>query len=173
MRKIKIIIGKILYNLIAKHLAPSGSRIFFLGKYLRRFCGKLILNKCGRQVNIEKGSYFNSECELGDYSGIGINCILDGKVIIGNHVMMGPYCLIYTRNHSFNDTSITMDKQGFQEVKPVVIGDDVWLGGRCIILPGRHIGNGAIIGAGSVVTQDVEEYSIVAGNPAKKVKSRK
>lgn len=173
MEKIKVIIGKILYNSIAKHLAQSGSRIFLLGKYFRRFCAKLILKKCGKHVNIEHGAVFNSECELGDYSGIGINCKLNGKVIIGKHVMMGPECLIYTRNHKFDDINITMDKQGFQEWKPVIIGDDVWIGGRVIILPGKHIGNGAIIGAGSVVTKDVEDYSIVAGNPARKVKSRK
>lgn len=173
LKRIKIIFGTIIYRLIAMHLSQSGSRVFILGKYLRRFCGKLILKKCGKCVNIEHGAVFNSECELGDYSGIGIDCKLDGKVIIGNHVMMGPECLVYTRNHSFNDINTFMDKQGFQETKPVIIGDDVWIGGRVIILPGRCIGDGAIVGAGAVITKDVEDYTIVAGNPARIVKYRR
>ncbi|MBO5067563.1 MAG: transferase, partial [Clostridia bacterium] len=110
---------------------------------------------------------------VGDRSGVGINANLHGPVIIGNDVMMGPECIIYTRNHEFSNTDIPMNQQGFSEIKEVVIGNDVWIGGRVIILPGVHIGNGAIIGAGAVVTKDVPEYSIVGGNPAKVIKYRK
>ena len=66
-----------------------------------------------------------------------------------------------------------MCKQGSTEERPVVIGNDVWIGGRVIILPGVKIGDGAIVGAGSVVTRDVSEYDIVAGNPARVIKNRK
>ena len=59
-----------------------------------------------------------------------------------------------------------------QKIKPVIIGDDVWIGGRVIILPGVTIGNGAIVGAGAVVTRDVPEYAIVGGVPAKVIKMR-
>jgi maltose O-acetyltransferase len=65
-----------------------------------------------------------------------------------------------------------MCEQGFYEEKPVVI-DDVWIGGHVIILPGVHIGKGAIVGAGAVVTKDVPEYAIVGGSPAKVIKYRK
>ena len=111
--------------------------------------------------------------EIGDRSGVGINAKMHGKVIIGNDVMMGPECIIYTQNHDFSRTDIPMNKQGFSEEKPVIIGDDVWIGGRVIILPGVNVGKGAIIGAGSVVTKDVPEYAIVAGNPATVKKYRK
>ena len=58
-------------------------------------------------------------------------------------------------------------------IKPVVIGDDVWIGQRVVILPGIKIGSHSIIGAGSVVTKDVDKYSVVAGNPARLIKQRK
>ena len=87
--------------------------------------------------------------------------------------MMGPECMIYTSNHGMDRTDIPMWKQQSTEVEPVVIGNDVWIGARVIILPGVHIGDGCVIGAGSVVTKDVEEYTVVAGNPAKFIRKRK
>ena len=87
--------------------------------------------------------------------------------------MMGQDCLIYTENHKYDRIDCTIDQQGYQEARPVVIGDDVWIGGRVIILPGVTIGNGAILGAGAVVTHDVPSYAIVGGNPAKIIKYRK
>ena len=103
---------------------------------------------------------------MGDNSGIGINASISGKCIIGDDVMMGPDCIIYTWNHKFDDTTTTMRGQGFQEEKPVYIGNDVWIGGRVIILPGVHIGNHCIIGAGSVVTKNIPDWAVAAGNPA-------
>ena len=87
--------------------------------------------------------------------------------------MMGPNCIIYTINHKTDDTSTTMRGQGFAEEKPVAIGDDVWIGGRVIILPGVHIGSHSIVGAGAVVTKNVPEWAVVAGNPAVVKKYRK
>jgi maltose O-acetyltransferase len=66
-----------------------------------------------------------------------------------------------------------MCKQGFEEAKPVYIGDDVWIGGRVTILPGVHIGNGSVVGTGAVVTKDVPDYAVVGGVPAKVLKYRK
>ena len=86
--------------------------------------------------------------------------------------MMGPECIIYTVNHKFSDTAVPMNQQGFSEAKEVVIGDDVWIGGRVIILPGVKIGSGAVIGAGAVVTKDVPDRAVVGGNPAKIIKYR-
>lgn len=145
-------IGLIFYNLIAKHLPISFSYIKLGQKKLRGLCGKMILTKCGNNVNIEKGASFSSKVEIGNNSGIGINARIGGRCIIGDDVMMGPDCVIYTRNHKFDDISTTMRGQGVQEEKPVYIGDDVWIGGRVTILPGVHIGSHCIVGAASVVT---------------------
>ena len=166
MKKIIRFIGTVLYNTIGKHLPVSFSSIKLGQKWFRALCGQMILDKCGKKVNIEKGAVFSKKVQLGDRSGIGINATITGKCIIGNDVMMGPQCIIYTRNHKFDDLTKSMNLQGFQEEKPVVIGNDVWIGGRVIILPGVHIGSHSIIGAGAVVSKDVPEWAIVAGNPA-------
>ena len=120
----------------------------------------------GENVNIEKGANISEGSIVGERSGVGINANFHGPVIIGEDVMMGPDCIIYTRNHAFSDITIPMKEQGFSDIKKVVIGDDVWIGGRVIILPGVHIGRGAIVGAGAVVTKDVPDYAVVGGNPA-------
>lgn len=170
--KIRRLFGLILFNLIGKKLPISYSKVNLGSRYIRAYCGHLLLESCGRNVNIEKGATFGENISLGNNSGIGINAFLGSNTYIGNNVMMGPECIIYTSNHAFNRTDIPMYKQGFSRPEPVYIDDDVWIGGRVIILSGIKIGKGAVIGAGSVVTKDVPEYAIVAGNPAKVIKYR-
>ena len=131
------------------------------------------VSSCGENVNIERGATISTSLRIGDRSGVGIDCICAGSVTIGNNVMMAPECVILTRNHAFDRTDIPMGEQGVQQEKPVIIGNDVWLGQRVIILPGVHIGNGVIVGAGAVVTKDVPDYAVVAGNPARIIKYRK
>ena len=174
MKKIKKAFGLFLYNLIGKHLPKSFSVVKVGQKQIRGLCGKLILDKCGKGVNIERGAVFSGKVQLGDNSGIGINASIHGTCYIGNDVMMGPDCIIYTRNHKTSDVTMPMNKQGFEAEKPVYIGDDVWIGGRVIILPGVRVGSHSIIGAGAVVTKDVPEWSVVAGNPAvvKKIRNQ-
>lgn len=173
LRKIRRVLGQIIYDCFAKKMPESYSYIKIGQTPLRAFCAKLILDECGENVNVEKGATFSSRVHLGDNSGIGINAAIGGACYIGKDVMMGPHCIIYTRNHKTDDTSTAMRRQGFAEEKPVIIGDDVWIGGRATILPGVHIGNHSIIGAGSVVTKDVPEWAVVAGNPAVVKKYRK
>jgi maltose O-acetyltransferase len=114
--------------------------------------------------------------EVGSNSGIGPRaCLMNvkgGELVIGNDVMMGPDVLIYTFNHDHDNVDIPMDRQGVTYSR-VVIGDDVWIGARVIILAGVTIGPGSIVGAGAVVTRDVPPYSIVGGVPAKVLKNRK
>lgn len=170
--KVKILIGKIIYNLLGKHMPPSDSRFSFGSKRIRAFCGKLILRDCGTNVNIEKGAHFSSEMSLGNNSGIGINAQIAPYVSIGNDVMMGPECMMYTVNHGMERTDVPMWRQNFTKPKPIVIEDDVWIGSRVIILPGVHVGKGSVIGAGAVVTKSIEPYSVVGGNPAKLIRKR-
>lgn len=170
---IKKIVGYVLYNGFAKHMPLSNSMIKIGQKQLRAFCGRLMLENCGKNVNIEKNANFSTRVRLGDYSGIGVNARIGGKCIIGKYVMMGPNCTIYSRNHEFSDVTKPMMEQGYSEDKEVIIGDDVWIGGNVTILPGVKIGSHSIIGACSVVTKDVPEYAIVAGNPASIKKFRK
>lgn len=170
--KIRKVIGLALYVCAAKWLPASYGKFGFIFRKIRGACGRLMLNSCGKNVNIERGATFSHRCELGDNSGIGVNARLYGKVIIKDNVMMAPDCIIYVRNHRFDRTDIPMCEQGSTEEQPVTIHSDVWIGGRVIILPGIEIGEGAIIGAGSVVTKNVAPYSIVAGNPARVIGTR-
>ena len=165
--KARKIFGYLLYVSFAKWLPVSYGKIGFLGKWARGACARLILNRCGKNVNIERGATFSHRCELGDNSGIGVNAHLYGKVVIGDNVMMAPECLIYVRNHCFERTDIPMCMQGSSEERAVTIHSDVWIGGRVIILPGVSIGEGAVVGAGSVVTKSIPAGEIWGGNPAK------
>ena len=129
--------------------------------------------KVRKRVNIEKCAVFPSCVELGDFSGIGVRAQISGKVTIGKNVMMGPDVCIYARNHAYDRLDIPMNRQGFAPEQPIVIGDDVWIGARVIILPGVKVGTGSIVGAGAVVTKDVPDYAVVGGNPAHVIKMRK
>ena len=167
------ITAQIIYNMTVKHLPVSYIKIIGgFSKRLRGFLAKLILEKCGSNINIEKGVDFPSNMKIGNNSGIGKNSIVGGFTEIGENVMIGEVCYIYTRNHRFDRTDIPMCEQGFDEYKPVIISDDVWIGSRVTILPGAKIGRGAIIGAGAVVTGTIPDYAIAGGVPAKVIKYR-
>lgn len=165
-------IGALFYYGCAKHLPPSFSGIKVGQKKLRGFCGKLMLKSCGKNVNIEQGATFSYKVSLGDHSGIGVNARINGACTIGHHVMMGSDVVILTRNHAFDRTDIPMMEQEFEQERPVVIGDDVWICDRVIILPGVTVGNGSILAAGAVVTHDVPPYAIVGGVPARVIRMR-
>ena len=160
----------VLYKMTAQWL-PSSQRSSFAKKF-RGFWAKRIASKFGKNVNIERKAVFGPGLEIGDRSGVGINCELYGPVKIGANVMMGPEVVIYTSGHKHDRTDIPMMDQGSDEVRPVVIGDDVWIGRRVMIMPGVTIGNGCVIAAGAVVTKDIPDYSVAGGVPAKVIKSR-
>ena len=161
------------YDLIAVHLPASHQKWSFGAKRLRAFCARDMLRSCGEIVIVERQARFGRGVTLGDRSGIGINASIGEQTHIGSDVMMGPDCVIYTRNHRFDRLDIPMREQGYGPVEPVEIGDDCWIGGRVTILPGVHVGNGAVIAAGAVVTKDVPPYAVVGGVPAKIIYNRK
>ena len=168
---------KYIYRLlfcIFRTLPPSGT--MFIGKIakrLRAFAAKGFIRHCGKNVNIEHGAVISSKLSIGDNSGIGIDCVVSGELTVGTDVMMGPECIIFARDHEFSDVNIPMRLQGYREKGPCVIGDDVWIGRRVMIMPGVTIGNGVVIAAGAVVTKDVPDFAVVGGVPAKVIKYRK
>ena len=88
-------------------------------------------------------------------------------VEIGRDCMIGPRCFLTDGDHGSQTTGLIRFQP--MQVKPVIIGDDVWLGAGVIVLKGVRIGNGAIVGAGAVVTRDVPSQAIVAGVPARQI----
>lgn len=171
MKKLKKMIGRCLLR-IANCLPCSCSVVNLGQNKIRRFCGHLILKECGRNVIIEKQAVFDASVCLGDNSGLGVNSMIGPHTRIGNNVMMGPNVKIYTQNHETSRIDIPMCEQGVKPTKPVVIGNDVWIGDSVIILPGSSIGNGVILGAGSVIRGMIPDNAVVIGNPGQIIKFR-
>jgi maltose O-acetyltransferase len=112
---------------------------------------------------------YGSNIELGERVFFNFNCVvLDVCVVrIGSFSLFGPAVQIYTPMHPFNAELRRRQEFG----KPVDIGEDVWVGGGAIILPGVRIGARAVIGAGSVVTRDIPEDTFAVGNPCRPVRA--
>jgi acetyltransferase-like isoleucine patch superfamily enzyme len=125
-----------------------------------------ILGKVGKSINIEAPFHcdYGKNIEVGDNFFANYNCtILDvGKVIIGNNVQFAPNVAIYTAGHPVHPDS---RNSGYEYGIEITIGDNVWIGGNTVVNPGVHIGNNVVIGSGSVVTKDIPDNMIAAGNP--------
>lgn len=173
MGKLSFAINYAMYYFLSRHLPGSDVPYSMGSKKLRAFNCRRIFKSFGKNVNIEHGVFFGSgrEIEIGDNSGIGVNCRVAGPLSIGNDVMIAPNVGIYTRNHETENIYRPMRLQT-APLKKVTIGNDVWIGANAIILPGVTIGNGCIIAAGAVVTKDVPDFTVVGGNPAKVIKTR-
>ncbi len=143
--------------------------------FLRTLLFRLLLKKLGKGGFIDYGTYirYPLKMSIGNDVWVNRNCafytsgyLKDSEIIIGNHVAIGPETSIFAAAHDYH--RLDLPDIG----KTVKIGDHVWIGGRCIILPGVEIGEGAVVGGGSVVTKNVAPYTVVAGNPAKFINKR-
>jgi virginiamycin A acetyltransferase len=142
-----------------------------LGEYARREIYRLTLNECAPDCTISFGTIFShSDCSIKEGVYIGANCMI-GKVDIGKNVLIGSNVDILSGKHQHSienlEVSIRFQKGEFKKIQ---IGEDTWIGNHSVIMD--DIGIGCIIGAGSVITQPIGDYSIVAGNPAKIIKKR-
>lgn len=163
----------LLYYGVAQYLPrtfwPGGFVFSCFRASLLRGMGCVIGQRCelepwidvGLKPNIQVGSY----CQIN--KGVALR-----NVKMGDHVMIAPDVIILDRVHRFDKIDVPMVFQAVERFTETVIENDVWIGQRAIVMPGIHIGKGAIVGAGAVVTKDVPSYSIVAGVPAKIIKSR-
>ena len=132
---------------------------------------KNILGKTGENIFIEAPFHcdYGWNIEVGENFFANYNLtILDvGKVTIGKNVQIAPNVSVYTAGHPIHPDS---RNSGYEYGLPVTIGDNVWIGGNTVIMPGVSIGNNVVIGAGSVVTKDIPEWCVAVGNPCKAVR---
>jgi acetyltransferase-like isoleucine patch superfamily enzyme len=129
------------------------------------------------KCNLSFAVRFTSRPELiiGDHTSISHNCTFS----IGKRITIGQHCRIASDVVFFDSSGHTTDPEGRQrglppdvdEVRPIVVEDNVWIGRRAIIFPGVTVGRGSVVSAGSVVVSDVAPFLIVAGNPARKIAS--
>lgn len=111
----------------------------------------------GKNIHLGKDIFINAHCYLMD----GAN------ITIGNNVFIGPYTGFYTSTHPLD---YKRRNAGLEKALPIKVGDNCWLGANVSVMPGVTIGNGCVIAAGSVVTKDVSDNTMVAGVPAKIIK---
>jgi acetyltransferase-like isoleucine patch superfamily enzyme len=122
---------------------------------------------------------FSDSTHLGFRTTLGTNNFFGGKVTIGKYCQLGRDLAFHPTNHPvsymttyINNNLFNGELKSLKTEKPIKIGNDVWIGHGVIVLAGVTVGDGAILAAGSIVTRDVEPYSIVAGNPAKPIRKR-
>jgi acetyltransferase-like isoleucine patch superfamily enzyme len=134
-------------------------------------------------ANVHIGRYGHFICEnisIGNNVYIGQECrfqAVKSKIIIGNHVMFGPNVSIHGGNHRTDIIGrymidIKLEEKLDENDQDVVIEDDVWIGAQSIILKGVTIGQGSIVGAGSVIYKNVPPYTIIVGSTPQKIKER-
>lgn len=138
----------------------------FVRRFFYRICG-IKIGK-GSALHMEIRFYNPRNISIGEDTIVGEGTVLDGrdKLAIGNHVDIATEVMIYNSEHD------VQDEQFRAKISPVVVEDYVFIGPRAIILPGVKIGRGAVVGAGAVVTKDVEPFKIVGGVPAKEIGER-
>lgn len=127
-----------------------------------------IVGKAGNDVWIEQSFWcdYGFNIELGDnfYSNHNLVILDCAKVVFGKNCLVGPNCCFYTVGHPLD---AEQRKKGLEFAKPIYIGDNVWIGGNVIVMPGVSIGSNSVIGAGSIVTRDIPDNVVALGSPCR------
>ncbi len=130
-----------------------------------------LFGRAGTDLYVEPNLFcgFGFNISVGDHFFANNNCVFvdPGTITFGNHVSIGPCCGFYTAHHPID---ADQRRAGYEYAFPITVGDNVWIGGHCVILPGVTIGSDTVIGAGSVVTHDIPGHVVAAGNPCRVVR---
>jgi acetyltransferase-like isoleucine patch superfamily enzyme len=133
--------------------------------------------RCGNDVEIGRNSILSCKdvgsISLGNFVSIGRNVLLSAssELVVGDNCSIGPYSCLLASGHAWDDPNKPVLLQN-REIKKIVIESNVWLGAHVVVMDGVTIGKNSIIGAGSVVTQDVAPYRIASGMPARVIHKR-
>lgn len=135
---------------------------------LRSFLARGFLASAGKEIDIRSNAFLadGRYIHMADRSSIGPGCKIYGAHL-GYGVIVGPHCVFFKENRGADDLSKPVGAHDTTPIKVPIVEDFAWVGERALVLQGRRIGKGAIVGAGAVVTRDVPPFSIVGGNPAK------
>lgn len=168
MRKILLYIRSFFLNL--KYFHTISKRIVF-GRNVNIEGNVLFADRIVLDDNVEVRNRTKEQSYIASNVSINRNTVIRGKVCIGEHVSIAPNCMIIGANHKFADTTTPIKEQGV-ETRGIVIESDVWIGANCCVLDGVIIGEGTVIGAGSIVTKSIPPRSIAVGNPCRVIKQR-
>lgn len=131
--------------------------------------------KCKGKLYILPGTTlcYPYKMEIGYNVFINRNAYITARanITIGDNVLIGPGVIINSGMHRYKDKNKLIRDQG-HEIKPIIIGNDVWIGANAVIMPGVFIGDGSVIGAGAIVTRSIPSYSVAVGIPARIIKER-
>lgn len=178
--KEKMLLGK-LYNandqnlinerIISKNLCFEYNRILPSSIIERKDLIKKLLGKTGENFHIEQPFYcdYGYNIEVGEnfYTNVNVVILDCAKVTFGKNVLIAPNCGFYTAGHPFD---IEQRNNAIEYAYPITVGDNVWIGAGCTILPGVIIGDNTVIGAGSVVTKDIPANVLAFGNPCRVIR---
>lgn len=150
----------VLYNLpSSKFFKPLAMiRMRFLSFLIGGGCSGILENKV--YISNARSLKIGRDCEINE-------CVFIQGAKIGNKVLIAPNVSILSTSHNYKDLNFPIIEQGDLPSTPPIIEDDVWIGRNAIIMPGIRISRGAVIGAGAVVTKNVDSYTVVGGVPAK------
>lgn len=130
-----------------------------------------LFGKVGKEPYVEPNFFcgFGFNIEVGDHFFANNNCnfVDPGKITIGDYVFLGPNCSLFTAHHPID---AEMRNQFLEYAGPITIGDNVWIGGNTVVVPGVTIGSNVVIGAGSVVTKDIPDNVVACGNPCRVIR---
>jgi acetyltransferase-like isoleucine patch superfamily enzyme len=175
------VIDKLMFYCLKSYLLLKGSKIgnnVKIGRRVRFILGKNSILILSDNVTISDDCWIivhdNSSLIIGDNTFISHHCILssNSEVSIGKYSAIGPYCVILDTDKNFKDPTTLIRHQGFAS-EPIIISDDVWLGAFCVVTKGVTLGRHSVIAAHSVVTKDVDSYTLNGGVPSKKIYSIK
>lgn len=155
------------------HYFHSFNRKIYFGRNVNVEGNVKLANYITLDDNVEVRNKTKEMSYIGSYTSINRNSVLRGKFSIGEYCAIAPNCSIIGVNHGFSDLEAPIKKQPVTSKGGIVVENNVWVGANCVVLDGVTIGEGSVIGAGSIVTKSIPPYSIAVGNPCKVIKSRK